>query len=261
MASDFYASQTTSVPRGDGTRDVTISDNWNTPLGKPNGGYILALMLRGLGDEIDHQNPLVAAVTYLSSPSAGPAELTTTDIKRGARLHTASATLIQDDRTIAHLVTNFARNRSGRTEEFDTAPILPDPDACIDPFAEGFARDGIFNQIDYRLSKVPGWASGTPNGEPNYSLWQRLRGGQAIDFPALGLLCDSFAPPVMELGELASVTLQLTVHLHRLPEPGWIATRLSTKHVVNGFHEEDCELWDQAGNLVAQSRQLSILLS
>ena len=56
------------------------------------------------------------------------------------------------------------------------------------------------------------------------------------------------------------MTVQLTVHLHRLPVPGWLATRLTTRHVINGFHEEDCELWDEDGNLVAQSRQFAILL-
>lgn len=55
------------------------------------------------------------------------------------------------------------------------------------------------------------------------------------------------------------MTVQLTVHLHRRPAPGWIATRLTTRHIISGFHEEDCELWDSSGALVAQSRQLAIL--
>ena len=52
MAEDIYDIDTASVPRGDGIRDLVLTDRWNTPLGKPNGGYILAAMLRGLGDEM-----------------------------------------------------------------------------------------------------------------------------------------------------------------------------------------------------------------
>jgi acyl-CoA thioesterase len=65
---------------------------------------------------------------------------------------------------------------------------------------------------------------------------------------------------VFELGEFRSSTVELTVHLHRRPVPGWLAMRTTTRHLVDGFHEEDVELWDEAGNLVAQSRQLAILL-
>ncbi|AXT86827.1 thioesterase family protein [Aeromicrobium sp. A1-2] len=256
----MYDLDTTSHPRGDGVRDLTLTDRWNTPLGKPNGGYILAAMLRGLGEEIKGSDPLVAAITYLASPETGPAELRTSALRRGRRVQTGEAALWEGDRHIAQLVASFAGRDGGRTHELGTPPQLPAPDDCVDPRGQGLPDDGIFDRVDYRLAARPGWADGAPNGDPTVELWQRLAGGREIDLPALALLCDSYAPPVMELGELASMTVQLTVHLHRRPEPGWIATRLTTRHVVNGFHEEDCELWDEAGNLVAQSRQLAILL-
>ena len=119
---------------------------------------------------------------------------------------------------------------------------------------------GIFDRVDYRLASRPGWVDGKPSGDPTVELWQRLADGREIDLPGLAFLCDAYAPPVLELGDLASMTVQLTVHMHRRPVPGWIATRLTTRHVINGYHEEDCELWDEDGNLVAQSRQLAILL-
>ena len=82
MTDDIYEIDTASVPRGDGIRDLTLTDRWNTPLGKPNGGYILAAMLRGLGEEMDADDPMVGAVTYLSSPETGPAELRTTSLRQ-----------------------------------------------------------------------------------------------------------------------------------------------------------------------------------
>lgn len=262
MTDDSYLLDTSSRPLGAGRRALTLTDRWNTPLGKPNGGYLLAAMLRGLTEEVDEPgDPLVASISYLRSPEAGPAELMTDVIRVGRRVQTASAQLTQGELPVAHLVTSFAaRPEQGRTEEFGHPPTLPDPADCLDPVAEGMKPSGIFGQVEYRLPEVPGWASGRPSGEPSAVLWQRLRGGREIDFPALALLCDSYAPPVMEIGESVSMTVQLTVHLHRLPAPGWIATRLTTRHVVNGFHEEDGELWDHEGRLVAQSRQLAILL-
>ena len=181
-------------------------------------------------------------------------------LRRGRRVQTGEASLHQGDRHIAQLVASFAPRTSGRTLELGAPPVLPAPDVCADPRAEGMPGRGIFDRVDYRLAQRPGWADGAPNGDPTVELWQRLAGGREIDLPALALLCDSYAPPVMEIGEQLSMTVQLTVHLHRRPAPGWIVTRLTTRHLVNGFHEEDCELWDEQGNLVAQSRQLAILL-
>jgi len=261
VSDDIYAIDTASIPRGDGIRDLTLTDRWNTPLGKPNGGYILAAMLRGLREEMEADDPMVAAVTYLASPETGAAELRTTALRRGRRVQTGEAALWEGDRHVAQLLASFGPRAGGRTLELGNPPALPAPDDCLEPDAESMpdVNATIFDRVDYRLATRPGWVDGKPNGDPTVELWQRLADGREIDLPALAFLVDSYAPPVLEIGEFGSMTVQLTVHLHRRPVPGWIATRLTTRHVVNGFHEEDCELWDEAGNLVAQSRQLAIL--
>ena len=46
----------------------------------------------------------------------------------------------------------------------------------------------------------------------------------------------------------------------RTTAPGWLACRATTRFVSNGYHEEDFEVWDSAGTLVAQSRQLALIL-
>jgi acyl-CoA thioesterase len=262
MPQDHYDADTASAPRGDGLRDVTLTDRWNTPLGTPNGGYILATMLRGLHAELGADDPMVAAITYLTAPVPGPAEIRTQPVRLGRRVQTGSASMWQGDRQIATMTASFGTRPDGPSTQLGSAPQLPPPEQCADPLDHGMPSDGLFGRVDYRLASMPGWAAGSPDGDPSVDLWQRLHGGRAIDLPALALLCDSFAPPVLELGagHEKSMTVQLTVFLHRVPRPGWIATRLSTRHVVDGFHDEDCELWDQDGNLVAQSRQLGILL-
>ncbi len=262
MSDDIYDIDTASVPRGDGTRDLTLTDRWNTPLGKPNGGYILAAMLRGLGEEIGADDPIVTAITYLASPETGAAELRTSALRKGRRVQTGTASLWEGDRHIAEMTASFGPRGDGQTRELGTPPELRPPDQCLDPRGQGLPDGGLFDRVDYRIDQVPGFVFGNHSGDPTITAWQRLRDGRPIDFPALAFLCDSFVPPVIELGKgfETSMTVQLTVHLHRLPTPGWIATKLTTRHVVNGFHEEDCELWDESGNLLAQSRQLAILL-
>ena len=36
--------------------------------------------------------------------------------------------------------------------------------------------------------------------------------------------------------------------------------RVDTRHVGQGFHEEEVELWDSTDTMVAQSRQLALVL-
>ncbi len=49
------------------------------------------------------------------------------------------------------------------------------------------------------------------------------------------------------------------MHVRARPAPGWLACRSYTRFVTGGYHEEDFEVWDSAGVLVAQSRQLALV--
>ncbi len=63
---------------------------------------------------------------------------------------------------------------------------------------------------------------------------------------------------MLKLGA-GSTTIQLTVQLRARPAPGWLACRALARFVRGGYHEEDFEVWDSAGTLAAQSRQLAML--
>jgi len=258
---DFYPDDTIATVEADGTLTLAVTDRWNTPLGKPNGGWVLASMLRAAMDHVDVGRPVVAGITYFASPEPGTtATMTVTPLKLGRRVQTVDVDLVHGDRPLARMTASFARDHDGMTRELGEAPALPDPDSLPDPRAHGAPKDGLFARMEYRMAETPGWAQGAPNGDPTTLAWQRLEGADT-DWPALGLLADAMPPPVLELGMLASMTVQLTVHFHRLPAPGaWVASRFTTRHVTAGFHEEDGELWDADGNLLAQSRQLAILL-
>ena len=73
----------------------------------------------------------------------------------------------------------------------------------------------------------------------------------------LALALDAFPPVAFDLGLYGwTPTLEFTGHIRRRPQPGWLRVVLSTDNVGGGLMEEDARIWDSAGNLVAQSRQL-----
>ena len=43
-----------------------------------------------------------------------------------------------------------------------------------------------------------------------------------------------------------------------VPAPGWLAVVQRARLVHDGWLDEDCEVWDSEGRLVAQARQLAM---
>jgi acyl-CoA thioesterase len=241
---------------------ATLSDRWNALGGVPNGGYLLAVCLQALRRDLPFPDPLVASASYLRPAAVGPAEVATEIARAGRRVATGEARLVQGGKEIVRVVATFGDLAAahGRTEVHGRPPELPAPDDAVD-LLDGAALPGvsITERFDYRSAALPGWAQGRPTGEAELAFWMRFRGGREADPLALAALVDAAAPAVLELGAHGSATMELTVHLRGRPAPGWLACRAVTRHLIDGYHEEDFEIWDSEGRLVAQSRQFALL--
>lgn len=256
-----YARDTAVRPDGPARWQAGLTDRWETGNKTPNGGYLLATALHALAADMPLPHPLVASATYLRPAIAGPAEVSTEALRSGRRLATGSAVLSQDGRPVVHVVSTFRdlAATSGRSWDAAPAPELPAPEDCAPVLDVVPPEFSIIDRMQYRFERAPGWLAGRPSGDPSATFWIRPEADEQPDLVHLALMVDAAAPVVFELGEFLSATVELTVHLHRVPAPGWLTCRTTTRHLVDGFHEEDVELWDRDGHLVAQSRQLSML--
>ena len=81
--------------------------------------------------------------------------------------------------------------------------------------------------------------------------------------PAVGgylllVFADAMPPSTFDLGLFGWVpTLELTVHVRGLPAPGWVQVVQRATLLRDGWLDEECEVWDSTGRLVAQARQLA----
>jgi acyl-CoA thioesterase len=260
MTGHAYDADTQVRPVAPDRYEATLTDRWGALSGTPNGGYVLAVCLQALGAEMPFPDPLVASASYLRPPSIGPAEARTEIVRRGRRVATGEARLLQDGAEAVRVVASYTdlAGAAGRTLVLGRPPDLPPPDE-IAPFDGSMPGVTITERVEYRAPQPPGWMTGQPNGKPSVEFWIRFKDGREADLQTLALLVDAAAPAVLEIGAPGSITIQLTVHLRGHPAPGWLACRAATRHVIAGYHEEDFEIWDSAGTLVAQSRQLAIL--
>ena len=241
---------------------AAITERWNVLGGRPNGGYVMGVCLRALTRVMPLPDPLVASAFFLRPALPGPAEVRTAVLRSGRRVATGEATLHQEGKETLRVTAAFSdlRRPGGRTAILAARPALPPPEQAFDLMGGRVIPElTIGERVEYRVAAWPGWARGEPNGRPSQEFWMRFRDGREPDLLSLASLVDAAAPPVLELGETGSATVELTVHLRAHPAPGWLACRATTRFVVGGYHEEDFEIWDSTGALVAQSRQLALL--
>jgi acyl-CoA thioesterase len=241
----------------DGT--ITLTGRWDGSGGVVNGGYQMAVCAKALARVMPYPDPLVISGFFLRSGTPGPATVRTEVLRAGGSLSFGAATLAQDGEDTVRATAAFSRpgKQNGLLFHGTAMPALPPPDDCVIVYPEPGDESPIDQRIDVRAPELPGWLRGQPSGTPAAEFWLRFADGSDADIFALPLLVDA-APMVVRELDGHGMTVELTVHLRARPAPGWLACRSLTRHVTGGYHEEDFEIWDSAGTLVAQSRQLCL---
>ncbi len=143
-------------------------------------------------------------------------------------------------------------------------PGFPAIEDCVDlgkwrgtTAADG--TDGYAAQVEVLMDPATtGWRRDEPSGLPEMRGYFRLRDGQEPDPYVLALAVDGLPPVVFGLGATGwAPTVELTWHMRAVPCPGPLAVAARARHVSGGWFDEEAEVWDAAGRLVAQSRQLA----
>lgn len=255
--SDF--ADVTAIRRRDQspTYDADLHAGWSI-VGKPNGGYLLAILARAGCDIVGTTHPLAVSAHYLRAPSPGPAEVRADVVRQGRRVSTSRAALWQDDKPcIDALVTSGELHEAPVDWALATAPAMPPPEDCIASANPHFTVE-LFDHTELRMDPATA-PFPTPSGEALVRFWFRLRDGSEPDVLSLVLAVDAGPPTVFNLGKYGwAPTVELTVLLRGLPAPGWLQVQAHTRMLADGWFDEEAAIWDSTGRLVAQSRQLAL---
>jgi acyl-CoA thioesterase len=252
----------TAVRGGPGSWTARVDPGW-TIADRPNGGYLLAMTARAALGAVERPHPLAVSTHFLAPPTLGPAALEVTRLHAGRSLSTARVTFAQDARPKLEALVTAGRLGGDGTPDWQRAgpPDLPPPDECLtgQPDLPSGIRVNILDHLDVRLDPATaGYFLGRPSGRLEMRGWVRFRDGRPPDALALLQAVDALPPTSFELGVAAwAPTVELTVHLRGLPAPGWLACVLRGQLWRDGWFDEDAEVWDASGRLVAQSRQLA----
>ena len=257
----------TAPPAPGSTQRFTagVSHRWDT-VGPPNGGFLLALAGRALIEAVPFPDPVTLTGHFLRPSRHTPVDLDVETVRIGKTHATAMCRLQQDGKELLRTLATFADlgRRGGPNETGARPPSLPPPDDCRPAKELGFSAwddlpgrlPALYRSIDVRLGSTD---RREPGEIARLEGWMRFSDGREPDVAALPLLADVFPPAVLDIADAAWVpTVELTVHVRARPAPGWIAASFRTKFLSDGYFEEDGELWDSTGRLVALSRQLAV---
>jgi len=249
-------------------RFAIVAQGGTTPAAM-NGGVTVAMVLRAVLDASPHPHPVATSAHFLRVPRLDPAEVEVTWLKQGRTAATARAALVQDgqvllDATVTTGSLPAGPRTNGELSWTGEPPRLPPIGECVNlgPWpgtvgAHGTA--GYAAQVDLRMDPATtGWRRGDPAGLPEMRGYFGLREERDPDAYLLALAVDSLPPVVFGLGAAGwAPTVELTWHMRAVPSPGPLQVAARCRHVSGGWFDEEAEVWDAAGRLVAQSRQLA----
>jgi hypothetical protein len=253
----------------DGTFSGTVSGRW-TIGGKPNGGYLLAMLGRAATALTEQDHVVAASAHYLRPPDPGPVVVAARVLRAGRTASQVRATLSQDGRdcvealiTVGHL-------------DPDAAPYwsagLPEPASASDDeglsFENGVPLTGptpsgidvaLLDEVSIRLARSStGFLTGRPTGRGELLGWLELPGGEPFGPHSLLFAVDAFPPATFDIAPSGWVpTFELTAYVRALPAPGPVRVLQRAQLIDGGLLDEACFVWDSTGRLVAQGTQLA----
>jgi hypothetical protein len=257
---------------GPGVYAATLDRGWVVG-GGLNGGYLLAVIGNAIRAELTDSgqpDPVSVSAYYLTPTTPGPAVVRVRRVREGGRRSTVAASLVQQEngadveRITVLAVYGSLADLSPEVEREIPPPDLPPVEDCVEArFAPDEVRRiaPLLERFGTRLDPAyVGWAVGEPSRSGVIQGWFKLADDRPLDPIALLLVVDALPPVTFDLGLPGwAPTIELTAHVRAAPAPGWAIVRHATRNISGGQFEEDCEVWDSSGRLVAQSRQLALL--
>jgi hypothetical protein len=244
----------------------SIAEGWDMG-GTPNGGYQLAIASRAILAATDQPDVISLLATFLGRAHPGPVTIAIAVVPSRSRRHVATVTTVsQDDlpTTVIQALTGHLPASAGqRMWEASPPPLDPaetyprllpvDPAAPLPP---PFVR-----HVDLHIPhEYTGFTAGKAHGTPSIIGWVKFPDDRPIDTMALPVFADAFPPAVFNTGGALGwvPTLTLSIQIRRRPKGPWLAASFRSRFVDDTYLDEDGELWDTDGTLVALSRQLAL---
>ena len=242
-----------------GVFKASVTANWSIN-GNPNGGYLMALLGNAMMQTAGKTATPIITTNFLSRAEPGPAEIRLEKIAESNQFDRIQASLVQGGRERIRSLGTFAKEDPDRSEKRyeKSEPEIARPEDCIVvPEAPNY---NFYGMMDVRLDpSCAGWMTGSLSTKSELRGWVKFREERPFDTLSTILMVDSFPPTIFaSQGIVAWVpSIEISMSIRNLPKTKWLKSVIRTCFVNNGIFEEDGEVWDGNGEIVAISRQIA----
>ena len=238
---------------------AVISDNWSIN-GAPNGGYLMAVLANAMLRGSEKKTTPIVTANYISRCVPGPAELRVEPFSESRQFSRFQAGLFQEGKEKIRAIGTFGEEKNECfMVRYESAPLdLPPLEECLP--VPAVPKVNPLANVDMRMDPAcAGWMQGKTSERSEQRGWIRFRDGRPFDLLSLFLIADVFPPAVFaSQGLMAWVpTIEFSVNVRSVPRTEWLRCAFRTRFINCGLLEEDGELWDEDGELVAISRQIA----
>ncbi len=247
----------TAKIEGPGNATARVGRDWWSWTG-PHGGILASLLLETASTLAGTDRlPRVLTVQLLATSQSEDLELEASVLRDGGASSVVVAALAAPrEPTLATGTLISARTRAS-TGRYDAVPppdVLGPDDLADTPLPVEFVP---FSQhLDFRFA-TPGLPlSGGDTAE--LVAWLRLKSAGTYGPADLAVLSDAMPPALYAATHqpLAVPTVELSVMFTQAPPAsGWVLVRIASRTAIHGWCVDDCDIWSDTGDLLAQSRQ------
>ena len=238
----------------------------------PHGGYLMAVMHKALTSILPHSTAISSSVQYLDRIDAKNFELEVETFKTSRGSSSGIVKLKQDDKICTTFTGTcsdfqFMKGYDGLQKPLPNIFNEGDKKDYIkmnyDKISKGFTP-AFIQQLECLIHPDHAWwnrDSNDKNNEARCSAFLEMQGGIPDQF-CLSFYSDILPPVVSnKYGPLGWIpTITLTTHIRQLPSTSELYADFRATDINKGYFEQDCNIWDLNGNLVASSRQLTRIL-
>ena len=236
-----------------------VTDDWSIN-SVPNGGYILAILANAMLHVSKKNDTPILTANYISRCVSGDADLLVEIFSESSQFTRLQTSLSQNGAEKVRSIGTFAEKKDTCfIERLESAPPEIAPlEKCLQvPALQNYT---LMDRIDVRIDPAgAGWMLGQPGKKSEQRGWIKFHDDRPYDIPSIALIADSFPPAILASQGIISwvPTIEFSVNIRNIPLTKWLKGVFRTRYITCGLIEEDGEIWDENGGLVAISRQIA----
>lgn len=266
MTVSAFEDATAIEPLRAGVWRARCSADWFTPRG-PHGGYLAAIVVRALTATVADPARAARSLTlhYLRPPAEGELEVEVVIERSGRSLTSLTTRLSQNGKLCVIGIAGYSTAFESVLDYAPPPPVVRPADE-IKPVSLNPLQPPMARQLELRPALGARLFSGAEDSTTGG--WMALREPAPVDAALVAMFTDAWMPtPFIRLDHFVGApTVDLTIHF-RVSDPSAyvepadpVLGVFRSQASADGFFDEEGELWSAGGVLLAQSRQLALLM-